>query len=74
MQMPLSPALLDAGCTVCCGCSLPASSHSDSQARPVAATSLGTLAGPSAATCAGSTTMARVEPRYMPDVVMETAL
>ncbi len=47
--------------------------HADSQARPSAPFSKRSEPGPRAAATAGSASMAAAEPRYMPEVVSDTA-
>jgi hypothetical protein len=59
--------------TVTCGCSRPSATHRTSHPIPHSATVRGTACGPMSAAMLGMKIMARVDPRYMPDVVMETA-
>ena len=56
-----------------CGMSRPTMIHADSQARPSAPFSKRSEPGPRAAATAGSASMAAAEPRYMPEVVSDTA-
>ena len=56
-----------------CGTSLPTSSQKASQAKPRPPTNFSRAPGPALAAMLGSTSMPAAEPRYMPEVLRDTA-